>query len=395
MPRTRFWHRVSVVTARVIVPAVTTVTPAMAAALLVAAAIMAGEEILPSTIVVSIAGVLSSLFLFMTLLARRGLPSAYNVALIGYRQSGKTTLLVTMFSELVLFRVSKVSAMLVGKRTIERVTSYMKRIKLRQAVGSTTQRSRFPYELKIAEKGLLGRSFRVSFGDFPGERSEEYLRKSLHEHYGDGGGEYYDGSRESTIGEWALSHQRDDAVLFDGEFFRWILECDALVFVVDVAQYLKGEHIKEKAMSQSSDQLPVEANYVVDISQEYIRAWSYIVDARLEGGGEADPVVVLAFTKSDLFDVDSDGSAEGAEGVEGMVARLGFEEPLPEVREISRSRFEEGRRRCTKDFSELIRFLEGHSKSFSTVYTSSLSRMDERMLGVESLFRAVLPRSFR
>ena len=322
----------------------------------------------------AIAGTLSFFLLSIALRTRMSL-NPHNVALIGFQQSGKTTLLITMLNELLLFRVSKVSARLRGEKTIEQVTRYMKKIKLRQAVGSTTRGSQFPYEINIAQEGFFGRSFKMSFGDFPGERSKEYVSELIREE-----SEHYGRVEKRSVGERSLPEE-DDAALFDGEFFRWVLECDALIFVVDVAQYLSS-----KARRQEQAQLD---DYAVEVSQAYIRTWSYIVDARREGGEAREPIVVLAFTKSDLFDVDPEKSKE--ESLEATMATLGFEEPLPEVREISRLRFEQGSRQCKKDFEELIDFLKGHSRTFHAVYASSLALMDKRRLGVERLFKAVLP----
>ena len=156
----------------------------------------------------------------------------------------------------------------------------------------------------------------MSFGDFPGERSEEYVKESERR---------YGREEHRSVGEQALLGE-DDAALFDGEFFRWVLECDAIIFVVDVAQYLSSKARRRQDPAQLDD-------YAVTVSQAYIRAWSYIVDARREGGEAREPIVVLAFTKSDLFDVDPEKAQE--ESLEATMATLGFKEPLPEVRDIS------------------------------------------------------------
>ena len=414
-------------------------------ALAVATTSIAGNDIPPfliATIFVS-AGVFSSL-LFAIIFTRMGPPSPHNIAFIGFRRSGKTTLLMTMLSELLLFRVSRVSATLRGKRTIRQVTEYMKRINLRRAVGRTTQRSQFPYEANITQRGLLGRSFKMSFGDFPGERSEEYVRgiegrrnidrrrsgePALDEKWAPDGerpsagkrafaegdepfGEKwafeqpfdseqvfrptFDDSERALNRERALGREREfdytvvDTSLFDQEFFRWILECDTLVFIVDVAKYLRD---RARHQTQPQQHGLMNTNYIVEVCQAYMRTWLYIVDARHEGGETKEPIVVLAFTKSDLFDVESQGSDH--QSLEATMATLGFEEPLPNVREISHSMFEKGRQECEKDFGELIQFFEGHSKVFHLVYTSSLALMDGQRLGVERLFNAVLPVSFQ
>ena len=339
---------------------------ALAAALTTAATVAVVGDRVSLVLSAIIAGALSFLLFSIMLRARMRL-NPHNVAFIGFQRSGKTTLLITMLSELLLFRVSRVSARLRGERTIEQVTRYMKKIKSRQAVGQTTRGSQFPYEINIAQEGFFGRSFKMSFGDFPGERSKEYVSKLRR-------------VEERSAKEQVLPGP-DDEELFDGEFFRWVLECDAIIFIVDVAQYLRNK-VRRQEQAILDD-------YAVEVSQAYIRTWSYIVDARREGGETREPIVVLAFTKSDLFDVEPKKSK--GESLEVTMATLGFEEPLPEVREISRLRFEQGSRQCEEDFEELIRFLKGHSRTFHAVYASSLALMDGQRLGVERLFRAVLP----
>ena len=373
-----------------------------ALALLATTAVLALEGRMSIVLTTTAIVTLSAALITLMLRTRIGPPSPHNVAFIGFRQSGKTTLLVTMLYELLLFRVSKVSARLRGEKTIKQVTNYMEKIKSRRAIGPTARRSQFPYEMNIVQQGFWGRSFKMSFGDFPGERSEEYVTAVLHEtsaQYEDS--EPYESLGKRSVKEPAFRYAMDEgralhyaaseAALFDAEFFRWILECDALVFVVDVAQYLKD---RARRQEHSGRGPTGETDYAVEVSQAYIRAWSYIVDARGEGGEEREPIVVLAFTKSDLFDVDPQRSEHGG-SLEAMMATLGFEEPLPETREISRPKFEDGKRQCDEDFGELIRFLEGQSRTFHSVYTGSLALMDGQRLGVERLFKSVLPTSFQ
>ena len=341
---------------------------ALAGALAMAATVAIVDDSVSLALSTATAGALSFLLLLIALRTRMIL-NPHNVALIGFSKSGKTTLLITMLNELLLFRVSRVTARLRGAQTIARVTSYMKKLQLRQAIGPTTRGSQFPYEINIAQEGFFGRSFKMSFGDFPGERSDEYVSDIRKDNRQSGEG-------MGNVGGTFPDEEDEDAALFDGEFFRWVLECDAIIFVVDVAQYLTS-----KARPQLDD-------YAVEVSQAYIRTWSYIMDARREGGEAKEPIVVLAFTKSDLFDVDAEKSEES---LETTIATLGFEEPLPVVREISRERFERGRQQCNEDFRELIRFLKGHSRTFHAIYASSLALMHGRRLGVGNLFRAVLP----
>ena len=364
------------------------------------------RELSSSSLMFIVGGVLFSSILFAILLARTGPSRSHNVAFIGFRRSGKTTLLATMFNELVLFKVSRVvAAELSGPKTIERVTRHMEKIKSRQAVGPTTRHSQFPYEVNITEKGLLRRSFKMSFGDFPGERSEEYVKGSFsrESENHDRDSEDYEDLKESFIGKQASSYVEDADGLFDSEFFRWILESDALIFVVDVARYLQDEARQARLQVDPAARAggatvagTVGENYVVEMTQAYIRTWSYIANARRRGGEVRDSIVVLAFTKSDLLDVNSEEFAH--ESFEATVTKLGFMEPLPEERKMPHLQFEEGKRRCERDFRDLIRFLKGNSRRFHAVYTSSFALMDDdddKRLGVEGLFGAVLPMGFR
>ena len=344
---------------------------ALAAALAMAVTVTMASDRFSLALITGTVGALSYFLLFIALRARM-LPNPHNVALIGFGKSGKTTLLTTMFSELLLFRVANFSARLRGAKTIARVTSYMEKIQLRKAVGATSRDSQFPYEINIAQNGFFGRSFKMSFGDFPGERSEEFISDIHKDNL------RHEGAKKRPAGERAFPEEDESAAaLFDAEFFRWVLGCEAVIFVVDVARYLA---------SKADPELD---GYAVEVSQAYIRTWSYILDTRQEGGEAREPIVVLAFTKSDLFDVYAEVVEE--ESFEAAIAKLGFEEPLPEVREISRAPFERGIQECNEDFKRLIRFLEGQSRTFHTVYASSFALMDGQRLGVEQLFKAVLP----
>jgi hypothetical protein len=296
------------------------------------------------------------------------LPTAYSVAVIGFRRSGKTTLLTEIFHELIHFRISDVDASLRGQATIERLTDYIGRIDRRQPVGSTTEESRFPYEANVeVRSGIFLRKFKVSIADYPGESSEQLSRRA----------EMADELRDGGISKTSL--------LGNQEYFRWVLEADAMIFIIDIAAYLLDRLPTEADGPEGSGD---NARYMTN---SFTMAWQYLLDARRQGGSERLPRVVLAFTKCDLLDMSAETAA--ADSLEAVIARLGYEAPLPEVRELNPLTFAEKREKCESDFADLIEYFKHYrGAKFSVVFTSSLTLLDGKRVGIEELFRGILPR---
>lgn len=304
---------------------------------------------------------------------RSPLPTSHSVAVFGFRRSGKTMLITQMFNELILYRISGVRATLRGASTIDRVTEYVSIMESRRAVGPTTQRTRFPYEANVdISRGILPpRSFKITIADYPGERSEEYFEQASEEQSGVENPNYY----ETTL----LANQ---------EFFRWSLECDALVFVIDTAAYLIDRIPGDGSLDEPTTSAG--GRYPIHMHRAITAAWQHLMDARRDGGSKHPPQVVLTFTKCDLFGVSAE--AVPNESLEKKIALWGYEPPLPEVHEIDSTKFNEGILRCKTEFADLITFLEKNSEGrFRLVFTSSLALENGRRIGVQELFEGLLP----
>jgi type IV secretory pathway ATPase VirB11/archaellum biosynthesis ATPase len=82
-------------------------------------------------------------------LLKRALPKAYDVAIIGFPKSGKTTLITALFGEIFASRITTVEATLRGQSTIERVNHDLAKLEMGEAVGPTTDQDLFAYRTTI------------------------------------------------------------------------------------------------------------------------------------------------------------------------------------------------------------------------------------------------------
>jgi hypothetical protein len=286
------------------------------------------------------------------LFRQSALPRAHTVAIVGFPKSGKTTLLTSLFGEVFAQRIADLRVVPRGTSVIDRLNHDLKLLETGRALGPTHDQDRFAYRADITMGAFpFLRTYKVEFGDFPGHDSEEYALK---------------------YGSW----------LHTTEFFKWVAESDALVFVVDLGPYLAGP-------SERRD-------YVASMSAAIRAAWQHFLDANEHRAARVRrQPLVLAFSKADLLGLMED-TADWDYGVntfETRVAILGFSEAtVPPVFTINPALLAGGERRVRRDFADLISYLQHESRALNTLFVSSFGLCEGRRIGLRELLRAVLPR---
>jgi GTPase SAR1 family protein len=306
----------------------------------------------------TIALILTMFIFLFTLRSNSSLPPPqYNVAIIGFPQSGKTTLIAALFGETFAQRIKDVKMTPRGNLTIERINEILRKIEAGQAFGPTKDQDKFSFRADVVIPSFpFNRAFKVEFGDFPGEDSGEYMMK---------------------YGEW----------LHNTEFFKWVNTSDSLVFVIDLGHYIPFAERKE---------------FVSSMSSAIRAAWQHFLDAN-EHNPIRDHPVVLAFTKTDLCDVIEDserlgiavktlfGNSEYQDRLETKVVQFAFGKDVPPTEKMSIYAVDAAKSSVLQDFEKLITYLEGETEYFEVVFTSSFGLVDGKRLGVEKLLKAVLP----
>jgi GTPase SAR1 family protein len=307
------------------------------------------ESLTPSALLPLVAGVAFTLLasLISTLFARRRLPEAYSVAVIGLPRSGKTSLITAMFGAMFSRKLLGYSVRPRGESTIERVNEDLERLELGRSVGPTTDQDLFAYRADIVRKAsfpLFSRTYKVEIGDFPGEDSERFAIE---------------------FGDW----------IHRTPYFKWAMEADAFILVVDIARVIEPI---------------VGTEYTARISKAIRAAWQRLEENHLEGKRALQSKrVVLVFTKADLF-----GLLRGGQVLDDLsyrVARLGFGDKLPPPEEIDLQRLSEGRELIVGKFKDLLKFFASRSKKFEVVFVSVCAFENDKRLGIEELTRAILP----
>jgi len=307
--------------------------------------------------------------------------SNYSVAIIGFPRSGKTTILMTLFDQILSQRIKRFQARIQsGSGTIERVAEGINKIRKLQQIPPTEDQDVYAYRTLITKgRGIFSREFRVEFGDFPGEQSREFVEK-------------YDGWFHRT------------------PYFQWVKEANAFIFVIDCGIYLA-----EKVIDKNE--------YIQDITTSFLAAWQHLLDANpdLRNFTRRYPVLVI-FNKSDLIynfiigkqiQIDLDSDINFKEFFREYILNFGLNKiprsTLPkelyirltkEIHEIFSDlnvypsikniplfieddkyfylRTEKVKRMIEDDFKDILNHFKGQSKNFNHSFVSSFEK-DEKL----------------
>jgi GTPase SAR1 family protein len=270
-------------------------------------------------------------------------PRAYSIAIVGFPKSGKTTLITTLFGELFTNRVLNISTIPRGLATIERVNADLAKLEIGEAVGPTTDQDLFAYRTDMIRGKIFKQRDKVEIGDFPGEDSQKFTEQ---------------------FGDW----------FHETPYFKWAMEADAFIFIIDVAELLNENSAKQ---------------YAARITQAIRAAWQRLGEYHLEGHKNLpQKPVLLVFTKSDLFGITPHAVQEDA--VLKKISQLGFTE-VPEAGEIDPEKLQQGQNHTEQLFSPLINYLKNQSNQFDYLFVSCFSYHHNQKLGINELIKKILP----
>ena len=322
---------------------------------------------------ISILSTLIAIFtIFVSVVLSKKYPKAFNVALIGFPKTGKTTLLTVLLSEIQIKKIRNCHATIKGEATIEKLHDNMKKLRNGIPVGTTTDETKFAYRtnITIGNNFLNRREYKVEFGDFPGESSSEFSTKS----------------------SW----------LKDTNFFNWAVEADAYLFAIDISICFIPDNY-----------FPYTFN---DIITGYISAWQHIIDNRTDDVRKIrrNPLV-LVFTKSDivyptfvkhnisgLFERNRKERIEKIQNSNYFNDILEFSgvtdrpfiptNPSGSSNPFFEEYMEELRLVVESDFKDLISYFKHENKNTKLIFSSAfLSDENSSKLGFNSLFSNIIP----
>ena len=96
-------------------------------------------------------GLVSVLF-FQFFIQKYSVPWSYNVAIVGFPRSGKTTLLISLFGEIFAGMILPIRITPKGTKTIERINESLEMLKKGQALGPTKDQDRFAFRADLTIK---------------------------------------------------------------------------------------------------------------------------------------------------------------------------------------------------------------------------------------------------
>jgi len=111
------------------------------------------------------------------------------------------------------------------------------KLELGKTLGPTTDQDLFAYRIDIIRGKIFKQRYKVEIGDFPGEDSQKLTEQ---------------------FGDW----------FHETPYFKWAMEADAFVFIIDVAEIFNEDSAKQ---------------YAARIAQAIRAAWQRLSEYHLEG----------------------------------------------------------------------------------------------------------------
>ncbi|ETX00039.1 MAG: hypothetical protein ETSY1_12620 [Candidatus Entotheonella factor] len=282
---------------------------------------------------------------------------AYNVAVIGFPKSGKTVMITSIFGQLFSDRYLGRGVILRGKDTIERVNKDLELLEIGRLLGPTTDQDIFAYRADI-RRGIfpLQREYKVVIGDFPGESSEEFVEDSV---------------------EW----------LHESSYFKWVMEADAFIFVIDIARILTDNDNRE---------------YRAMITRAIRAAWQHIYEFHVEGKKNLNrKPLMLVFTKADLLlkythKIDVVSTNKGSSTVANNlineeIMNFGFSQ-LPEIVRVEQREIQDEIKIVEELYREIIAYLHLQTSNFGCFFVSHFVMDENGRLGIPALTEKLLPK---
>jgi predicted YcjX-like family ATPase len=211
-------------------------------------------DLLNNTSAIALGALLSAIASWI--FARRTIPRSHRVAVIGFPQAGKTSLIVSVFAYYFRRGVRGAAIIPRGEETIRRVNMHMAEMESGKGVSPTRDQDLFAFRAEIHRRSvipLLESRYKLEIGDFPGEQSEEFI-ESKH--------------------PW----------LHNTNYFEWAMGADAFIFVVDAAKVINFG-----------------PEYVSHQKSAFRAAIQRIEESHIDGKrGLKDKSAVLVYSKADV-----------------------------------------------------------------------------------------------
>ncbi|MGD0979435.1 MAG: GTPase domain-containing protein [Candidatus Bathyarchaeia archaeon] len=303
-----------------------------------------------STVAIIATGVFVVMLFQLSFLERK----SFFVAIVGFAESGKTTLIISLFGEAYARRLP-VRVVPRGSHTIAVINKSLELLKKGKALGPTTDQDMYGFRADATiGKGPFATTYRLEFGDFPGAYSKEYRREDMH-------------------------------LLHNSEFFKWIVDSDAIMFVIDLGRYLTRN----------------KRNFIAEVTSAFRTEWQQYLDANSFRLREIKrhPVIIV-FTKTDLLyrvssqiNLQNDkelSDIENLRNFEETVAHFGFGEDAPPLIKLDEKRVQSDTHIIEEEFGEIIQFFKAEASSATVVFTSSFGLVNGELLGFRKLFASIL-----
>ena len=266
-----------------------------------------------------------------------------NIAIIGLPKSGKTTFITSLFGAVMhgKIKLNGYHAIVKGNSTIDRVNENLSLLDKGIPIGSTTDQTLFAYRVNIEEKSSHifrpRKEYQIEIGDFQGEMTQDLidLKTNIWKH--------------------------------DSEFFNWVKEANAFVFVVDLGYYLMDKK-----------------TYIAEISKSFRSAWQKIIELNDNQITKISrQPVILIFNKADVLTTYGLTPSE--------IKYLAFsEDKLPEMKYENldiNTKIE-----VEKEFDDLINFFDINCKKFNhNFYSSVFSDKYEYQKGLSEICNHIFP----
>ncbi|MGD8781733.1 MAG: GTPase domain-containing protein [Ignavibacteria bacterium] len=288
-------------------------------------------------------------YLYQRIFSKNKYSVAYNIGVIGYPQSGKTTFITSLFAHLFSLKIlgNNYRLLLRGKETIEKVNDDLERLTIGKSLGPTTDQDLFSYRIDLTKRKFpFDENYKIQIGDFPGEDSEEFYDK---------------------YNDW----------LHSTPYFKWVMDADVFIFVIDVARVL----------SDTDNSL-----YKNKITKAIRAAWQKLEEYHFEGRSKlSNKPVILLFTKADLLlHYDKFQYRYNTPTIQKKVFELGFGDELPAIIKLNED-IEKFTNNIKGEYKEIIDFLQTRNKNTKVIFFSHFVTVDEQRLGMEEIVTSILP----
>ena len=187
--------------------------------------------------------------------ARKNIPRSYRVAVVGFPQAGKTSLITALFAYLFRNGIRGASIVARGEETITRINAHIADMESGVGVAPTRDQDLFAYRAEAQFRSViafLSTRYKLEIGDFPGEQTQAFV-------------------------------ESENPWLHNTNYFQWAMGADAFIFVVD----------SEKAIANRD-------NYVAKQKSAFRAAWQRIQEHHIDGSIRLSrKPVILVYSKAD------------------------------------------------------------------------------------------------